>query len=96
MSGFSGQVGGASHKKVKHQRLNQLARFYERVSSAVQDADEIAIIGPGLAKKSFGYAVGSVGFLGAVAIIIVGHLVTIPTALALAEIATNQRVFVPR
>ena len=40
----------------------------------------------------FGYAVGSVGFLGAVAIIIVGHLVTIPTALALAEIATNQRV----
>jgi solute carrier family 12 sodium/potassium/chloride transporter 2 len=40
----------------------------------------------------FGYAVGSVGFLGAVAIILVGHLVTIPTALALAEIATNQKV----
>ena len=40
----------------------------------------------------FGYAVGSVGFLGAVAIIIIGHLVTIPTALALAEIATNQKV----
>ena len=40
----------------------------------------------------FGYAVGSVGFLGAAAIIIVGHLVTIPTALALAEIATNQKV----
>ncbi len=40
----------------------------------------------------FGYAVGSVSFLGAVAIILVGHLVTIPTALALAEIATNQKV----
>ena len=40
----------------------------------------------------FGYAVGNVGFLGAVAIILIGHAVTIPTALALAEIATNQRV----
>ncbi len=27
---------------------------------------------------SFGYAVGNVGFIGAVAIIIIGHLVTIP------------------
>jgi len=40
----------------------------------------------------FGYAVGSVGFLGTVAIILIGHLVTIPTAMALAEIATNQKV----
>jgi len=40
----------------------------------------------------FGYAVGSVGFLGAVAIIIIGHLVTIPTSMAIAEIATNQKV----
>ncbi len=40
----------------------------------------------------FGYAVGSVGFLGVVLIIILGHLVTIPTALAIAEIATNRRV----
>ena len=31
----------------------------------------------------FGYAVGSVGLLGVVAIIFLGHLVTIPTALAL-------------
>ena len=28
----------------------------------------------------FGYAVGNVGFIGTVAIIILGHLVTIPTA----------------
>lgn len=40
----------------------------------------------------FGYAVGEVGFLGTLLIILVGHLVTIPTAMALAEIATNQKV----
>lgn len=40
----------------------------------------------------FGYAVGNVGLLGVVTIIILGHLVTIPTALALAEIATNRKV----
>ncbi len=40
----------------------------------------------------FGYAVGSLGFIGAMAIIVVGHLVTIPTAMAIAEIATNQKV----
>ena len=40
----------------------------------------------------FGYAVGSVSFYGTVFIIIIGHLVTIPTALAIAEIATNQKV----
>lgn len=40
----------------------------------------------------FGYAVGSVGFLGTLAIIALGHLVTIPTAMAIAEIATNQKV----
>lgn len=40
----------------------------------------------------FGYAVGQTGMLGAAAIIVVGHMVTIPTALAIAEIATNRRV----
>ena len=40
----------------------------------------------------FGYAVGNVGLLGAFGIIAIGHLVTIPTALAVAEIATNQKV----
>jgi amino acid transporter len=40
----------------------------------------------------FGFAVGSVGFLGTLAIIVIGHLVTIPTAMALSEIATNQKV----
>ncbi|HHH52702.1 MAG TPA: amino acid permease, partial [Bacteroidetes bacterium] len=40
----------------------------------------------------FGYAVGNVGFLGALGIILIGHAVTIPTAMAIAEIATNKRV----
>ncbi|MCG8306841.1 MAG: amino acid permease [Cytophagales bacterium] len=40
----------------------------------------------------FGYAVGSISFYGTVFIVIIGHLVTIPTALAIAEIATNQKV----
>lgn len=40
----------------------------------------------------FGYAVGHVGFLGVLLIILIGHLVTIPTAMAIAEIATNQKV----
>ena len=40
----------------------------------------------------FGYAVGNVGWLGALLIIVLGHMVTIPTALAIAEIATNRKV----
>ncbi|MEN8157178.1 MAG: amino acid permease [Bacteroidota bacterium] len=40
----------------------------------------------------FGYAVGHLGFLGVIGIILLGHMVTIPTAMAVAEIATNQKV----
>ena len=40
----------------------------------------------------FGFAVGTLGFWGVIAIIILGHLVTIPTALAISEIASNKRV----
>lgn len=40
----------------------------------------------------FGWAVGQVGFIGTIGIILIGHLVTIPTAMAVAEIATNQKV----
>lgn len=38
----------------------------------------------------FGYAMGNLGFLGTMVIIAVGHMVTIPTAMAISEIATNQ------
>jgi len=40
----------------------------------------------------FGYAVGTLGFFGVLLIILIGHMVTIPTALAISEIATNQKV----
>lgn len=40
----------------------------------------------------FGYAVGHTGLGGTLLIILLGHLVTVPTALAIAEIATNRRV----
>ncbi len=40
----------------------------------------------------FGYAVGHTGLIGAIAIILIGHAITIPTALAIAEIATNLKV----
>ena len=40
----------------------------------------------------FGFAVGTLGFFGVVMLIVLGHMVTIPTALAISEIATNKRV----
>ncbi len=39
-----------------------------------------------------GYAIANVGLIGTIAVVMLGHLVTIPAALAIAEIATNQRV----
>ena len=40
----------------------------------------------------FGYAVGNTGMLGALALVLIGHAITIPTALAVSEIATNLKV----
>ncbi len=40
----------------------------------------------------FGIAVGTVGVAGVVILIIIAHMVTIPTAMAISEIATNQKV----
>ena len=40
----------------------------------------------------FGYAVAHVGMLGALGIIVLAHLVTVPTAMAISEIATNRKV----
>jgi amino acid transporter len=40
----------------------------------------------------FGFAVGTLGFWGVLLLIALGHMVTIPTSLALSEIATNKRV----
>lgn len=40
----------------------------------------------------FGFATGTLGFWGVIALILLGHLITIPTALAISEISTNKRV----
>ncbi len=40
----------------------------------------------------FGWAIGHQGVWGALLIVVVGHLITIPTALAVSEIATNRKV----
>ncbi|MFV0482684.1 MAG: hypothetical protein ACK5MG_01120 [Bacteroidales bacterium] len=40
----------------------------------------------------FGYSVGTVSIWGTLFIILLGHLVTVPTALSISEIATNRRV----
>jgi len=40
----------------------------------------------------FGKAIANVGLIGTLGIIVLGHMVTIPTAMAVAEIATNQKV----
>ncbi len=39
-----------------------------------------------------GWATGTLGFYGVLGIIILGHLITVPTALAISELATNTRV----
>lgn len=40
----------------------------------------------------FGFAVGTLGFWGALLLVVLGHMLTIPTAFALSELATNKRV----
>lgn len=40
----------------------------------------------------FGYAVAHVGLWGTLMIVVLGHFVTVPTVLAVSEIATNRRV----
>ena len=50
-----------------------------------------AILGAVLFLR-FGFATGALGFWGTITIILLGHMVTIPTALAISEIATNTRV----
>ncbi|MCG8605697.1 hypothetical protein MJD09_11960, partial [bacterium] len=40
----------------------------------------------------FGYAVANTGLFGSILIIVIGHAITMPTAMAIAEIATNLKV----
>lgn len=40
----------------------------------------------------FGYSVANISLLGTIALVVIANLVTVPTALAVSEIATNQKV----
>lgn len=68
--------------------LNQTRRF----GTAPVFITAISTILGAILFLRFGYAVGTLGFIGVVLIILLGHLVTIPTALAISELATNKRV----
>ena len=69
-------------------QLNKSGQFG---SLAVFMASISTILGAILFLR-FGYAVGHVGFVGVLGIILLGHAVTIPTALAVSEISTNRKV----
>ena len=69
----------------------QLNRSGQFGSLAVFMASISTILGAILFLR-FGYAVGHVGFVGVLGIILLGHAVTIPTALAVSEISTNRKV----
>jgi amino acid transporter len=40
----------------------------------------------------FGFAVGTLGFWGALLLVVLGHMLTIPTAFALSELATIKEL----
>lgn len=60
-------------------------------TSAVYTTALFTILGA-IVFLRFSFAVGTVGLWGVFMLIIVGHLVTIPTAFAISELATNKRV----
>jgi len=68
--------------EINKKRFGSLPVFFTAIST---------ILGAILFLR-FGFAVGTLGFWGALLIIIVGHLLTIPTAFAISELATNKRV----
>lgn len=74
-------------KQLKHMTVNN-----KKFGTAPVFLTAISTILGAILFLRFGFAVGTLGFWGVILIILVGHLVTIPTALAISEIATNKRV----
>lgn len=72
--------------------MSQLVKKSAKFGTAPVFFTAISTILGAIMFLRFGYAVGNTGFLGTLLIIFLAHLVTIPTGLAIAEIATNQRV----
>jgi amino acid transporter len=78
--------------KLKNQTMAALKQEIRKFGTAPVFFTAISTILGAIMFLRFGFAVGTVGFLGTIAIILIGHAVTIPTAMAIAEIATNQKV----
>ncbi len=69
-----------------------MARSHKSFGTAPVFFTAISTILGAILFLRFGFGVGTLGFWGVILIILVGHLVTIPTALAISELATNKRV----
>ena len=69
-------------KTVNKNRFGTMPVFFTAIST---------ILGAILFLR-FGFAVGTLGFWGVFLIIVLGHMMTIPTAFSISELATNKRV----
>lgn len=54
-----GPQGVADEKKMERRRTQQLDRFYEEVTRAVENAGQICLFGPGEAKRELAKKLGS-------------------------------------
>ncbi|HUV14251.1 MAG TPA: hypothetical protein VMY18_11460 [Acidobacteriota bacterium] len=72
-------------------KLNPLSRGHGFGTAPVFLAAISTILGAILFLR-FGYAVAHCGMFGTLLIVLIGHAITIPTAMAIAEIATNLKV----
>lgn len=77
---------------IKAKKLPQLNNLSKKFGTAPVFFTAISTILGAIMFLRFGFSVGHVGFAGTIAIVLIGHMVTIPTAMAIAEIATNQKV----
>ena len=83
---------GITKYKTSHYLVEIMDKMKQKFGTGPVFFTAISTILGAIMFLRFGFAVGSVGFLGTIAIILIGHAVTIPTAMAIAEIATNQKV----
>ena len=88
---LSGRSGHSSNGNCPH-NARAMSETMKKFGTAPVFFTAISTILGAVMFLRFGFAVGSVGLIGTFAIILIGHAVTIPTAMAIAEIATNQKV----
>lgn len=84
-----GANGKASNKSMAGKNL---VREKQGLGTSAVFLTAISTILGAIMFLRFGWAAGTLGFSITIGLIIIGHIVTIPTAMAIAEIATNQKV----